>query len=73
MKMICKDSKKSQYLKTQRNRLRGEQKIQRVVCKKIVCDLELILPTELNGILRRFYAEVKTNKKKACRQAPWLL
>ena len=31
--------------------------------RKISCDLHIVSPAELNGILRRFYAEVKTNKK----------
>ena len=31
--------------------------------RKISCDLHTVSPTELNGILRKFFAEVKTNKK----------
>ena len=31
--------------------------------RKISCDLYTMSPTELNGILRKFFAEVKTNKK----------
>ena len=30
--------------------------------RKINCDLLTLSPAELNGILRRFYAEVKTNQ-----------
>lgn len=32
--------------------------------EKIICDLADVGATELNSILRRFYAEVKTNKDK---------
>ena len=32
--------------------------------RRIDCDLTTISPTELSSILRRFYAEVKTKKKK---------
>ena len=31
--------------------------------RQISCDLQTVSPAELNGVLRRFYAEVKTNKK----------
>ena len=31
--------------------------------RKISCDLHTVSPAELNGILRKFLAEVKTNKK----------
>ena len=31
--------------------------------RKISCDLHTVSPAELNGILRKFFAEVKTNKK----------
>ena len=31
--------------------------------RKISCDLHTVSPTELNGTLRKFFAEVKTNKK----------
>ena len=30
--------------------------------RKKSCDLHIVSPAQLNGILRRFYAEVKTNK-----------
>ena len=32
--------------------------------RKIACDLDSVSPSELNEILRKFYAEVKTNQKK---------
>ena len=31
--------------------------------RRIDCDLNTVCPTELNNILRRFYVEVKSNKK----------
>ena len=40
------------------------KKFNRWWVKKIECDLELMLPTELNGIFRRFNAEVEVSKER---------
>ena len=38
--------------------------------RKISCDLHPVSPAELNGILRKFFTEVKQTRKQISRQVP---
>ena len=40
--------------------------------RKINCDLLTVSPAELNGILRRFYAKVKTNQGENSWKFPFI-